>query len=117
MKVKLGISAAVIAGIACMAPVQAADEIVLGVSYGKTGLYSTINKTTEVAVDIAVAEINAAGGVNGKKIRIVKYDTAGDPKQAVVAVRYAWSPFPEPKLNLLGEAGFLVAPFETELSF
>ena len=48
MKVKLGISAAVIASIACMAPVQAADEIVLGLSYGKTGLYSTINKTTEV---------------------------------------------------------------------
>ena len=87
MKFKVGISAAVIASIAYMAPVQAADEIVLGLSYGKTGLYSTINKTTEVAVDIAVAEINAAGGVNGKKIRIVKYDTAGDPKQAVVAVR------------------------------
>ncbi|MFL2669507.1 MAG: ABC transporter substrate-binding protein [Alphaproteobacteria bacterium] len=87
MKFKVGIGAAVIASIAYMAPVQAADEIVLGLSYGKTGLYSTINKTTEVAVDIAVAEINAAGGVNGKKIRIVKYDTAGDPKQAVVAVR------------------------------
>ncbi len=87
MKVKVGISAALVAGVAYMAPVQAADEIVLGLSYGKTGLYSTINKTTEVAVDIAVAEINAAGGVNGKKIRIVKYDTAGDPKQAVVAVR------------------------------
>ena len=87
MKFKVGISAAVIASVAYMAPVQAADEIVLGLSYGKTGLYSTINKTTEVAVDIAVAEINAAGGVNGKKIRIVKYDTAGDPKQAVVAVR------------------------------
>ena len=87
MKFKVEIGAAVIASIAYMAPVQAADEIVLGLSYGKTGLYSTINKTTEVAVDIAVAEINAAGGVNGKKIRIVKYDTAGDPKQAVVAVR------------------------------
>ena len=87
MKFKVGIGAAVIASIAYMAPVQAADEIVLGLSYGKTGLYSTINKTTEVAVDIADAEINAAGGVNGKKIRIVKYDTAGDPKQAVVAVR------------------------------
>jgi branched-chain amino acid transport system substrate-binding protein len=69
------------------APLSAADEIVLGLSFGKTGLYSTINKTTEVAVDIAVAEINAAGGINGKKLRVVKFDTAGDPKQAVVAVR------------------------------
>ena len=39
------------------------------------------------------------------------------PGQAAVAVRYAWSPFPEPKLNLLGEAGLPVAPFEAELSF
>ena len=68
-------------------PAMAADEIVIGLSYGRTGLYSTINKTTEVAVDIAAAEINAAGGINGKKVRIVKFDTAGDPKQAVVAVR------------------------------
>ena len=69
------------------APAKAADEVVLGLSFGRTGLYSTINKTTEVAVDIAVAEINAAGGIGGKKIRMVKFDTAGDPKQAVVAVR------------------------------
>ena len=68
-------------------PAAAADEIVIGLSYGRTGIYSTINKTTEVAVDIAVEEINAAGGINGKKVRIVKFDTAGDPKQAVVAVR------------------------------
>ena len=57
-----------IAGIGLTAsavPVQAAD-IVLGLSFGKTGLYSTINKTTEIAVDIAAAEINAAGGINGK---------------------------------------------------
>ena len=87
MRFKLGITAAVLAGVAFAAPAQAADEIVLGLSFGKTGLYSTINKTTEVAVDIAVAEINAAGGINGKKLRIVKFDTAGDPKQAVVAVR------------------------------
>ncbi|MCS5580101.1 MAG: hypothetical protein NZ837_06160, partial [Gammaproteobacteria bacterium] len=39
------------------------------------------------------------------------------PGQTAVAVRYAWSPFPEPKLNLLGEAGLPVAPFEAELSF
>ena len=84
---KLGFTVAVMVGLVFSAPSQAADEVVLGLSFGKTGLYSTINKTTEVAVDIAVEEINAAGGVNGKKLRIVKFDTAGDPKQAVVAVR------------------------------
>lgn len=68
-------------------PAFAQNEIVIGLSFGRTGLYSTINKTTEVAVDIATEEINAAGGINGMKVRIVKFDTAGDPKQAVVAVR------------------------------
>jgi branched-chain amino acid transport system substrate-binding protein len=34
-----------------------------------------------------VREINAAGGVNGKQIRLVKFDTGGKPEQAVVAIR------------------------------
>ena len=68
-------------------PAAAADEIIIGLSYGRTGIYSSINKTTEVSVDIAVEEINAAGGINGRQVRIVKFDTAGDPKQAVAAVR------------------------------
>ncbi len=68
------------------APVSA-EDIVIGLSFGKTGRYSSINKTTEVAVDIAVEEVNAAGGINGNKLKVVKFDTTGDPKQAVVAVR------------------------------
>lgn len=65
----------------------AADEIVIGATLAKTGRYATSARTTETAIDIAVAEINAAGGINGKQIRIEKFDTNGDPKQAQVAVR------------------------------
>jgi branched-chain amino acid transport system substrate-binding protein len=68
-------------------PAKAANEIVLGLSISFSGIYSTINKTTEVGVDIAVEEINAAGGINGMKLRVIKFDTASDPKQAVTAVR------------------------------
>ncbi|HWI37383.1 MAG TPA: ABC transporter substrate-binding protein, partial [Burkholderiales bacterium] len=53
----------------------AAQELVIGLSHPKTGRYSGIS-ATEVAADIAVAEVNAAGGVNGKKIRLEKFDTA-----------------------------------------
>ena len=67
--------------------VQAADEIVIGATLAKTGRYATSARTTETAIDIAVEEINAAGGINGKQVRIVKFDTNGDPKQAQVAVR------------------------------
>jgi branched-chain amino acid transport system substrate-binding protein len=63
-----------------------AQELVIGLSHPKTGRYSGIS-ATEVAADIAVAEVNAAGGVNGKKIRLEKFDTASEAKNAQVAVQ------------------------------
>ena len=68
-------------------PTLAADEIVLGLTMIQSGPLKSPGEGTEVAVDIAVAEINAAGGINGKKLRVVKFDTGTDPKQAVVAAR------------------------------
>jgi branched-chain amino acid transport system substrate-binding protein len=86
--IKIASALAVIGALAMSAvPAKAADEIVLGLTNIKSGPLKTPGEGTEVAVDIAVAEINAAGGVNGKKLRIVKFDTGTDPKQAVVAAR------------------------------
>jgi branched-chain amino acid transport system substrate-binding protein len=36
---------------------------------------------------MAVEEVNAAGGIGGKKLKIVSFDTAGKLEQAVAAVR------------------------------
>jgi branched-chain amino acid transport system substrate-binding protein len=66
---------------------RAADEVVLGYAMAKSGAFASTGLTSEVAVDLAVQEINAAGGVQGKRIRLVKFDTAGQPEQAVVAIR------------------------------
>lgn len=66
---------------------DAADELVIGYSMAKTGPFVSFANTNEVAVDLAVEEINARGGVNGKKLKLVKFDTGGDPKQATLAVR------------------------------
>ncbi|HUT48953.1 MAG TPA: ABC transporter substrate-binding protein [Alphaproteobacteria bacterium] len=87
MRPRLIMTTAVFVAAAMMTLEASARELVIGLSYGKTGRYSSIGKTTEAAVDIAVREINAKGGVNGMKIKLVKFDTAGDPRQAVVAVR------------------------------
>ena len=65
----------------------AAQELVLGLSYAKTGRYASDAATTEVAVDIAVQEINAAGGINGRKIRVEKFDTGGEAKGAQLAAQ------------------------------
>lgn len=67
--------------------VRAADDIVLGVSMNRTGPLSANGTTTDIAVQMAIDEINAKGGVNGRTLKAVVFDTAGDPKQAVVATR------------------------------
>src|SRR5258708_18912972 len=64
-----------------------AGDLVIGLTMAKTGPFVSIANTNEIAVDMAVDEINAAGGINGAKIKVVKFDSAGDPKQSVLAVQ------------------------------
>lgn len=68
-------------------PAFAADDIVIGLSMNKTGPLAANGTTNDVAVQMAIDEINKKGGVNGKKLKMTVFDTAGDPKQAVVATR------------------------------
>jgi branched-chain amino acid transport system substrate-binding protein len=63
------------------------QEILLGYLPAAGGPFATFSKTNEIAAQIAVDEINAAGGIGGKKIRIISFDTAGKPDQAVVGLR------------------------------
>lgn len=72
---------------ACVAMPALSQELVLGLTHAKTGRYSGVGVGTEIAVDIAVAEINAAGGVNGKKLRVEKFDTGSEAKNAQVAAQ------------------------------
>ena len=65
----------------------AAQEITIGLTMVKSGPLKVAGETTETGVDIAVAEINAKGGINGKKIRLLKFDTGSDPKQAATATQ------------------------------
>jgi branched-chain amino acid transport system substrate-binding protein len=62
-------------------------DIVLGLSMVKSGPLKSPGEATETAVDIAVAEINGAGGIAGKQIRLIKFDTGSDPRQAATAVQ------------------------------
>lgn len=64
-----------------------ADEILLGDLFAGAGPFATLGKTNLIAAQMAVEEINASGGINGKQIRIVSFDTAGNPEQAVVGLR------------------------------
>ena len=63
------------------------QELALGYLPSGAGPFATFSKTNEIAAQIAIDEINAAGGIAGKRLRIVAFDTAGKPDQAVVGVR------------------------------
>lgn len=73
--------------LSCALPAAAHADLTLGFSTAKTGPYVSLASTNEIAVDIAVEEINAKGGVNGKTLKVSKFDTGGDPRQAALAVR------------------------------
>jgi branched-chain amino acid transport system substrate-binding protein len=68
-------------------PAQAQGELLLGYLTAETGPFVSLSRSNEIAARIAVDEINAAGGVNGKRLRYIAFDTAGNPGQTVVGLR------------------------------
>src|SRR5262249_56833965 len=65
----------------------ACQELPLGYLPSGAGPFATFSKTNEIAAQMAIDEINAAGGIGGKKLRIVAFDTAGKPHHAARCLR------------------------------
>jgi branched-chain amino acid transport system substrate-binding protein len=63
------------------------QDILLGYLPSGAGPFATLSRTNEIAAQIAVDEVNASGGIGGKKVKIISFDTAGKPDQAVVGLR------------------------------
>lgn len=61
----------------------AADPVRIGWLSSLTGPLSSAAIAENQGVQFAVEEINAAGGIDGRKIELVTYDTQGDPTKAV----------------------------------
>ena len=68
-------------GLAC-AGSAAAQDITIGIAGPMTGQYATFGQQFKNGATLAVADINAAGGVLGKKLKMDIEDDACDPKQA-----------------------------------
>lgn len=62
-----------------------ANEILFGEVSSLTGQEATFGISTTRAIKLAVNEINAKGGVKGKKIRVITYDDQGKPTEAAAA--------------------------------
>src|SRR5438105_2260183 len=68
---------------ATLASASASADIVIGVAGPMSGQYASGGEQMRNGVEAAVTTINAAGGINGQKLRIEVGDDACDPKQAV----------------------------------
>ena len=53
---------------------KADDEIVIASIFDQSGGLDIYGTPMTMTCELAVEEINAAGGLNGKKIRLIKYD-------------------------------------------
>ena len=59
-----------------------AQDLTIAVAGPMTGTESAFGRQMKNGADLAVADINAAGGVAGKKLALNAEDDACDPKQA-----------------------------------
>jgi branched-chain amino acid transport system substrate-binding protein len=84
--------AAVAAGLGLMAGAtvamgQAAGEpIKIGHFASMTGKEATFGQSTDNGIRMAIEEINAAGGLNGRPLTVITYDDKGESKEAGNAV-------------------------------
>jgi len=74
------------AGIVCLTFINAyaepgitKDQILIGNISAASGHASAVGDSIALATRIAVEEINAAGGINGRKVKVVTEDDANDP--------------------------------------
>ncbi len=86
-KTALAMAMVVMWALGGVGPVAGAEPIKIGAAFGLQGLWSDWCKRNVIALDMAVEEINAAGGVNGMPLKSVIYDTASKPEEATRVVR------------------------------
>jgi branched-chain amino acid transport system substrate-binding protein len=62
-------------------------EILIGAAGPLTGPNAYIGEQAQQVVEMAVADLNAGGGVLGQQVRLTMVDDACEPRQAAAAAR------------------------------
>ena len=60
-------------------------EIKVGANFEITGGVANYGKATYEGLQLAIDEINAAGGINGKKFKVIKADSKSETSEAANA--------------------------------
>jgi len=66
---------------------QSKEPVLIGVSGPLTGQYAQYGAQWKKGFDLALDEINASGGINGRPLQYVFEDTQSDPRQTVTVAR------------------------------
>jgi branched-chain amino acid transport system substrate-binding protein len=66
---------------------SALEPYKIGAVFAKTGANSSIGTPEAQTMEMVVAEINAAGGINGHSLQAIIYDTQSDTTQALTLVK------------------------------
>jgi ABC-type branched-subunit amino acid transport system substrate-binding protein len=83
-----GIACAALAfGVGSAAQAEEAKPLKVGVFYDFTGAAATLAEPSKLGIDLAVSEINAKGGIAGRKIETVIADTQTDPTIGVGEIK------------------------------
>lgn len=86
MKWVAGLAMAMTAALTTSAPAQQGDIVIAG-GFVLSGPVAAYGEDAKIGVDIGVAEINAKGGVLGRKLRVDYEDTGADRAKAVAIYR------------------------------
>lgn len=71
-------------------PQASGDTIRIGLNYELSGAVAQYGQACATGIEMAAAEINAAGGVNGKQLELIKLDNKSDNNESMqVATRLA----------------------------
>ena len=65
------------------APPPPSEPVKIGALFSVTGPASFLGAPEEKTVQMLMEQINAAGGINGRRLQLVVKDTAGSPEKAV----------------------------------
>ncbi len=84
LKIAGGLLLAILAVAWTLAPAAAAEETIkIGGIFSVTGPAAFLGDPEKKSMELFAEMVNAAGGINGKKVEVVIYDTEADPTKAV----------------------------------
>ncbi len=82
-KISKYLLAAAVGVAACSASLSGqADAIKVGFNVPLTGFAAADGKSARIGAELAVEQVNAAGGINGKSLELVVYDDQASPKES-----------------------------------